>query len=113
LFRELARQITPSRILLAGIEPGVWLDYPECSNLARRLSSADLPRLLPALQGSAATDVTGGMADKVQQSMALAKEISGLEILIFSGLEAGAVQNALLGANPGTLIFIDSPKDLD
>jgi isopentenyl phosphate kinase len=113
LFTYLARHLYPRRILLAGIEPGVWLDYPKCSKLAQSLNPADLTRLLPGLEGSAATDVTGGMVDKVQQSMALVEEIPELEVLIFSGLESGAVYNALRGANPGTLIFIDSHKNLD
>jgi len=36
--------------------------------------------------------------------LALAAEIPGLEVLIFSGLQPGAVREALLGATPGTRI---------
>jgi hypothetical protein len=44
------------------------------------------------------------MASKVQQSLALVKELPGLEILIFSGETPGQVKSALLGARLGTLL---------
>jgi isopentenyl phosphate kinase len=44
------------------------------------------------------------MADKVQQSLTLARTISGLEVLVFSGEMPGRVQEVLLGAKVGTVI---------
>jgi len=44
------------------------------------------------------------MAGKVQQALALAAAISGLEVRIFSGETPGQVREALLGGTPGTLI---------
>jgi isopentenyl phosphate kinase len=46
--------------------------------------------------------VTGGMASKVRQSLALVDELPGLEILIFSGEKPGQVKSALLGVRVGT-----------
>ena len=33
LFEYLAKLFRPKRISLAGIEPGVWADYPSCTRL--------------------------------------------------------------------------------
>jgi isopentenyl phosphate kinase len=66
------------------------------------LKGTDLGRI--SLGGSGATDVTGGMAGKVHEALALAASIPGLEVRIFSGLEPGAVRLAILGDEPGTLI---------
>ena len=102
LFDHLARRLRPGRVLLAGIEPGVWGDYPDCTHLLPRLTPSDLPAFEQALQGSAATDVTGGMASKVRQGLALAQDVPGLEVLIFSGQEPGALTAALEGRGSGT-----------
>jgi isopentenyl phosphate kinase len=104
LFAHLARNLLPGRILLAGIEPGVWADYPRCTNLVDQITPANYPQILFGLEGSYATDVTGGMASKVQQSLELAKEVPGLKILIFSGIKDGMVGSVLSGHNAGTLI---------
>jgi isopentenyl phosphate kinase len=109
LFEHLARQLHPERILLAGLEEGVWADYPECMQLIPEITPESLPQVAPALGGSSATDVTGGMASKVQQSLALVKELQGLEILIFSGGKPGQVKSALLGATPGTTLRKNKP----
>lgn len=104
LFGHLARQLHPERILLAGMEDGVWADYPECTQLIPELTPESLAQVASALGGSSATDVTGGMASKVRQSLALVKELPGLEVLIFSGEKPGQVKSALLGATPGTIL---------
>lgn len=104
LFSHLAVQFTPARLLLAGIEPGVWADYPTCEQVVTEISSRNLQEVEAVLYGSAGTDVTGGMASKVNQSLELVRKLPNLEILIFSGLEPGAVQAALAGNSRGTLI---------
>ena len=104
LFEYLARHFHPQRILLAGIEEGVWRDYPQCTALLTRITPTTFPTASLHLEGSNATDVTGGMASKVRQSLALVQEIAGLEILIFSGEKPGAVYSALQGKNLGTVI---------
>jgi len=104
LFDHLARRLRPARILLAGLEAGVWADYPTCTELVDEINPKNLAQIAPALGGSAATDVTGGMLSKVAQSLALAQSIPGLEVRIFSGVIPGMVERALAGEPVGTLI---------
>jgi isopentenyl phosphate kinase len=104
LFAHLAGQLQPARILLAGLEPGVWADFPACQKLAAEITPSDYLAGSAALQGSAATDVTGGMLSKVQQSLALVSENANLEVFIFTGESPGNVQKALSGERLGTCL---------
>lgn len=104
LFDHLAIELRPERILLAGLEQGVWADFPSCTTLVSSITPDDIHTHLPALGGSNATDVTGGMASKVLQSLELVRSIPGLKILIFSGETPGAIERAMLGASIGTCI---------
>lgn len=104
LFIHLARQLLPDRLLLAGIEPGVWEDYPHRTRILSQVTSDSLPELTDSLVGSNATDVTGGMRIKVEQSLELSREIPDLEIMIFSGDDPGTLQKVLSGAHAGTII---------
>jgi len=105
LFAHLARALHPGRILLAGQDRGVWGDYPACNQLIRSITPQTWKQLAPALDGSANTDVTGGMASKVETMLTLVEEIPGLEGLIFSGEEPGQIGAALNGQTPGTRIY--------
>lgn len=113
LFSFLTPILKPRKILLAGIEPGVWLDYPICTKIAQQITPNDLSKVTDILQGSESIDVTGGMFAKVHDSMKLIQSNPELEILIFSGLEQGNLTRALRGDLPGTLLYIDSQSDLD
>jgi isopentenyl phosphate kinase len=104
LFAYLARRLKPERILLAGIEPGVWADYPLCERIAADIHPENVSEIAPVLEGSAATDVTGGMVSKVRQMLDLAVELPDLEVRIFSGEETGNIREALGGAPLGTRI---------
>lgn len=104
LFDYLARQLRPRRILLAGLEPGVWADYPERKRIIPEITSANMAEVLPAVKEADAVDVTGGMASKVGQSLELVDSVVGLEVLIFSGEETGALRRALSGEKVGTVI---------
>jgi isopentenyl phosphate kinase len=104
LFAYLAPQLQPGRVLLAGIEPGVWADFPECTQLIPEITPDSLEAMGGSLTGARATDVTGGMASKVQQGLEIAGSVPGLEVRIFSGQEPGLVREALLGASPGTVL---------
>jgi isopentenyl phosphate kinase len=104
VFAGLARKIHPGRILLAGLAAGVFSDYPECRNLLREIR-AGAGGEIPGADGSAQTDVTGGMLSKAAGMRALVLAEPGLEVLIFSGEAAGNVRRALLGgAVEGTRI---------
>ncbi|PWH15038.1 MAG: uridylate kinase [Anaerolineae bacterium] len=102
LFEHLARHLRPQRILLAGIEEGVWRDFPHCTELVREITPADIEAGRLQLGGSQAPDVTGGMESKVRQSLALVQAIPELEILIFNGEKPDAIRQALAGENIGT-----------
>ena len=104
IFTHLAQELRPARILLAGLDAGVWSDYPHCEQLIPKITPKSWLTIAPALGGSAATDVTGGMAGKVELMLALAGKNQGLKILIFSGAQAGNVQAALQGKLLGTSI---------
>jgi isopentenyl phosphate kinase len=88
----LAKTIRPSWLLLAGETEGV---YDEAGNLLPTITPANFEAIRPALGGSRGTDVTGGMASKVEAMLRLVQNQPGLTIRIFSGLEAGNLQQLL------------------
>ncbi len=100
LFAHLAGGLPPQRILLAGIEAGVWADYPACTRLQDEITNRE--GWQGGLHGSAAPDVTGGMAAKVRQSLEMIAAQPHIQIFIFSGEAPGAVESALLGEKMGT-----------
>lgn len=102
IFSFLASCLKPNRVLLAGVERGVYADYPDNQKLIPHISADADPSNY--LYGSKAKDVTGGMASKVALSQAIAKANPGMEILIFSGLEPDAVYKSLSVENLGTCI---------
>ena len=102
LFDYLAKTLLPTRILLVGIEQGVWEDFPACTRLIPEITPTNFPIYKHALGGSNAIDVTGGMSSKVQQGLALVEQIPDLEVLIFSGEIAGSVTRGLRGDRLGT-----------
>lgn len=104
LFFYLARVLNPQRISLAGIEAGVWADFPNRREFIKEITPVNIARWSQSLMGSMTTDVTGGMASKVQLSLDLVSRMGSLDILIFSGDELGMVAEALAGASPGTRI---------
>ena len=105
LFTHLARQLNPDRILLAGIEAGVWADFPERRNLVPEITPETYAVWTERLAGSTAVDVTGGMASKVSQSLELVKGLPGLRVEIFSGEVPGNIRRALKGEPVGTQIY--------
>ena len=98
----LANRLKPDRILLAGLEEGVYERYPERKRLLSEIAPEDLPAI--DLRASEAPDVTGGMSHKVQLAIELAQAIPGVEVRIFSGGMSGNVQAALLGYALGTRV---------
>ncbi len=102
VFGALALVLLPDRVLLAGVDEGVYADYPARTKLMDTISEPDLERI--KLAGAEAEDVTGGMADKVLHALALAGLLPGAEVRIFSGEPAVAALAALRGEALGTLI---------
>lgn len=104
LFIYLARQLMPERILLAGLEPGVWEDFPQRTKLISEITPETVVDLSRSIRGSEAVDVTGGMSEKVNCMLALVERMPGLEVSIFSGQAPDAVRELLLGGYQGTTI---------
>lgn len=103
IFEWLAESLPPARIVLAGEVDGIYDADPLRNPGARRIDKVtpdDFGALAGGLGGSHGVDVTGGMAAKVQQALTLVERVPGLEIVICSGLEPGAVGAALLGREP-------------
>ena len=104
IFQHLAKVCQPKRILLAGLESGVYLNPQQSQEIIKHITPQNIDQVQHALSGSKNTDVTGGMLTKVQFMLSLVQEIPSLEILIFSGVNPGRIQEAIKGGNPGTLI---------
>ena len=102
LFAHLARELHPQRILLAGLEAGVWEDFPARTKLIPEIRLESYEAMRAGIVGSASVDVTGGMAAKVGQMFELIQTIPGLSAQIFSAGEPGNLGRALEGENVGT-----------
>ena len=99
LLAALAPKLRPAWLLLAGETEGV-LDL--AGEVIPRITPESLPQVEAALGGSRGTDVTGGMAAKVRDMLALVTEQPALRIRIFSGLHPGALRRLL--AAPDTAV---------
>lgn len=100
---HLAGVMRPDWLLLAGETAGV---FDTDGTLIPLLTASNLASYLPALGGSRGTDVTGGMAAKVQAMLSLTQAQPGLKVRIFSGLEAGLLAHLLIDPSlpEGTLL---------
>jgi len=105
IFFHLTPMLSPQRILIAGIEEGVWQDYPARTKLVKHITPATFDDISRSLGGSQSVDVTGGMLAKVKSMVDLVSDNHALEVLIFSGSQPGLLTQALNGGNPGTCIF--------
>ncbi len=105
VFAFLAQEFRPTRILLAGIEAGVWDDFPARTRLVKQIQLSDYEKMRAGIGGSASTDVTGGMKAKVEEMLVLIKKYKGLTVQIFSAEEKGDLTRALNGENVGTLLM--------
>jgi isopentenyl phosphate kinase len=104
VFAFLAEQFPVTRILLAGIESGVWADFPARTKLVKEIQLGEYEEMRAGIGGSASTDVTGGMKAKVEEMFALIRKNPGLTVQIFSAEAEGLLARALQGENVGTLL---------
>jgi isopentenyl phosphate kinase len=104
LFEYLARELHPRRILLAGLEEGVWADFPARKHRVEVLTRMLYNKISTGVGEASGADVTGGMQSKVEQMLALIEQVPGLQALIFSGEGDGNLEIALKGENIGTLV---------
>jgi isopentenyl phosphate kinase len=104
IFLHLAQSLHPDKILLAGIEEGVWWDPANSQDIIPKITPDNFGRVLPGLTGSHSVDVTGGMLAKVRLMLDLVKDSPHLEVRIFSGKHPGRIEQALAGKAVGTRI---------
>lgn len=107
LMWYLAKQLGPTRILLAGLEEAVWADFPVRSLPIRSITPGSFSAVADKIGGSHGPDVTGGMKSKVEEMLALVGAVPGLRVQIFSGEVPGNVGRALAGDELGTVITSD------
>ncbi|MFN2135618.1 MAG: isopentenyl phosphate kinase [Candidatus Promineifilaceae bacterium] len=93
----LAAELDPPWLLLAGETAGVL--GPDKEPLSS-ITPSSLPEIAHYLGGSRGTDVTGGMAGKVQVMLNLISALPALQVRIFSGLQPGLLYSVL--QNPAT-----------
>ena len=104
LFEHLAGVLHPQRILLAGMEEGVWGDFPAREQLLGEITADDFLHFEKNLSGAEGADVTGGMVGKVRQMLGLARRFPQVEIMIFSGEASGSLGQVLKGGKLGTRV---------
>jgi isopentenyl phosphate kinase len=115
----LTDHLRPARILLFGETSGV-LHTPHPQETQESLvipyiTPANLKAVSGSLGDARGRDVTGGMASKVMQMLALVQKHPGLRVHILSGLEDGLLRRALLDPDTqaGTRIVAFAPPRAD
>jgi isopentenyl phosphate kinase len=104
LFVYLSDSLLPEKILIAGIEEGVWQDFPKCSQLVQTMTTGTNLDTMIDLGSSRSIDVTGGMLEKVKLMQTLVSRHAKLEVSIFSGMTPNNVFRSLGGEYLGTKI---------
>jgi len=104
LMSYLAQELLPKRILLAGLENGVWADFPTRIRKVEKLTPQMYESLSRAVGASHGPDVTGGMSSKVKEMLRLVVTLPELTVQIFSGEQSGNLGKVLRGEMVGTLL---------
>lgn len=103
LFLHLAEFLKPSMMLIAGIEAGVYADYPVNSRVIPTISRDDALIGLN-LAGSQTPDVTGGMLTKVRLLQLACRRNPGMGAYIYDGLNFENTIEIVSGSLVGTQI---------
>jgi isopentenyl phosphate kinase len=112
IFERLAADLQPQRIILAGEVDGVYTADPNLEPKAQRIpviTPASFAEAQAVLGGRHGVDVTGGMAAKVAQALALTQAQPGLEITICSGVDPDHLRRVLVDPTAGLGTRIYSP----
>lgn len=104
LFVFLAQRLKPKKILIAGVEDGVYSDYPATHSVILELSPGNINEYNEVLNSSSSVDVTGGMRSKVMLMLDLVINDPSLRVHIFSGKDPNNIIRILDGEILGTLI---------
>ena len=103
VFAHLAGEFAVTRALLAGETAGVYT-HPAQPQIIDCITPEQWESVRGGLGGSRGADVTGGMASKVRDMLALVSAYPRLSVQIFSGMVEGNVIRALKGERIGTRI---------
>lgn len=109
LFDNLARELSPDRIVLCGQVDGVYDSDPLANPAARRfdaIDSSNWAEVEARLGGSHGVDVTGGMFSKVREMYHLTLAMPPMQAMIMSAETPGHLEAVLKGqmVDFGTLI---------
>lgn len=104
LFFYLINDFNPEKILIAGKEDGVWLDYTSKKKLIPLITSENIKHYSQHISPSNSIDVTGGMQEKVKLMLSIAQSNPKVLIEIFSGEKTDNIYRALLGEQLGTRV---------
>lgn len=98
LIAHLARELEVSRVILGVDVDGVYTADPKKNRgakLMRRITLANRAKLVRSLGAAGGRDVTGGMANKVRELLALVER--GVEAEIVNATKPGTLRRAILG----------------
>lgn len=105
VFAYLAQHFPVQRVLLAGETEGVYKNFDQHdSPIIQNITPTRWETIRTGVGASRGADVTGGMASKVRDMLALVQAQPTLSIQIFSGLVEGNVARAIAGEVIGTLV---------
>jgi isopentenyl phosphate kinase len=109
LFDNLARELSPTRIVLSGQVDGVYDRDPFAdtqAELIEDINTGNWSEVEAKLGGSHGVDVTGGMFTKVRDMYRLTVAMPPMQAMIISAEEPDNVEQVLKGqvVNFGTLI---------
>jgi isopentenyl phosphate kinase len=109
LFDNLARELSPARIILDGQVDGVYERDPledPAAEMFEDIDQTNWDEVEAALSGSHGTDVTGGMLSKVREMYRLTLAMPPMQAMIMSANEPGHLEAVLKGqmVDFGTLI---------
>lgn len=97
LILFLSKKLDAQKIIMCTDVDGVYADGKVAREITKK-TLGDVKRHLGAAKGA---DVTGGMAQKVEKALEMAKNS---EVVIINGMKKGNLRKALLGKKIGTII---------
>lgn len=107
VFLYLADKFKPKKILLAGIEPYIWSDYPDKKIPIKKITTNNFMEIQTKIGHSSSIDVTGGMIEKVRLMLGLVNKLPDTTVSIFSGHSPDCLLREIKGESIGTTIQLE------
>jgi isopentenyl phosphate kinase len=108
IFRFLAVQLKPSRVIIGSDVDGVYDSDPHLNPKATKrslITPNNVGLILKSLGAATTVDVTGGMRSKVLKLLELVQEVDDVECEVLNLLVPGNLEDALNGERGrGTII---------